>query len=93
MKKIVLVLSILLSMNAVYADAPYIPAHLLNSSSNQGTPQKVDCNSSSSFGFIPNTIPDECKPEVKEKPAEVVQPQPQTQVNQKINKFLNTLLY
>ena len=92
MKKLVLVLSILLSVNVVYADAPYIPAHLLNSS-NQSKPQKVDCNSSSSFGFIPNTIPDECKPEVKEGPVEVVQPQSQTQVNQKINKFLNTFLY
>lgn len=88
MKKTVLAIAILVSMGMVYADTPYIPEHLTNRNYDYSK-QKVDCNSSANFGFIPTTIPDECKNPEEVKPVEKpVTPQP----NSKLNRLLNTLL-
>ena len=86
MKKTVLAMAILVSMGMVYADTPYIPEHLTNRNSKQ----KVDCNSSANFGFIPTTIPDECKKPEEVKPVETVKPAETKQI--KLNKLINTLL-
>lgn len=86
MKKTILAMAILVSMGMVYADTPYIPEHLTNRNSKQ----KVDCNSSANFGFIPTTIPDECKKPEEVKPIETVKPVETKQI--KLNKLINTLL-
>lgn len=86
MKKTILAMAILVSMGMVYADTPYIPEHLTNRNSKQ----KVDCNSSANFGFIPTTIPDECKKSEEVKPVETLKPVETKQI--KLNKLINSLL-
>lgn len=89
MKKTILAMAILVSMGMVYADTPYIPEHLTNRNYDYSK-QKVDCNSSANFGFIPTTIPDECKKPEEVKPIETVKPVETKQI--KLNKLINTLL-